>query len=131
MFQLTRIALSQAVCHCSVCKRLTGSLFSLSYPIPTTNFTLTAGKPKTHKFTHPAGMGIEAGFCGDCGTWVYKHVETEAFKGFYFVQAGTTDLEPGMEAKGYWTGSPAAELWVTERAPWLAPIEGAEQNPGF
>ena len=123
--------LPQALCHCSVCKRLSGSLFALHYPIPPTNFTLTSGQPRTHKFTHPAGMGIEAAFCGDCGTWLYKQVEGGPLEGFYLVQAGTTDLEPGLEAKGYWTGVPAVELWVTERAPWLAPIEGAEQRPGF
>ena len=122
---------AQALCHCSVCKRLSGSLFALHYPIPPTNFILTSGQPKTHKFTHPAGMNIEAAFCGDCGTWLYKQVEGGPFEGFYLVQAGTTDLEPGLEAKGYWTGAPAVELWVTERAPWLAPIEGTEQRPGF
>ncbi len=121
----------QLLCHCSVCKRLSGSLFALHYPIPPTNFTLTSGQPRTHKFTHPVGLGIEAAFCGDCGTWLYKQVGGGPLEGCYLVQAGTTDLEPGLEAKGYWTGAPAVELWVTERAPWLAPVEGAEQRPGF
>lgn len=74
---------------------------------------------------------MEIFLCGDCGTWVYKQCHVEPFEGFYFVQAGTTDLEPGKEAAGYWSESPIVELWVTERAPWLGSIEGAEQRPGF
>ena len=121
----------QLLCHCSACKHLSSSLFALHYPIPAPNFTLTSGQPKTHKFTHPTGLGIQAAFCGDCGTWLYKQVESGPLEGCYLVQAGTTDLEPGLEAKGYWTGAPAVELWVTERAPWLRPVEGAEQRDGF
>jgi len=123
--------LDQLLCHCSACKRLSGSLFALHYPIPPTNFAITSGQPKTHKFVHPAGPPVEAAFCGNCGTWLYKQVEANPFEGFYLVQAGTTDLEPGSEANGYWTAAPEVELWVTERAPWLAPVEGAEQRPGL
>jgi hypothetical protein len=119
------------LCHCSDCKRLTGSVFAMHYPIGPGNFTITAGEPKVYNFKHPTGVVTAASFCGDCGTWLYKQVETDQWHGFYFVQAGTTDLEPGMEAQGYWTGKPVVELWVSERPAWLAPVEGAEQKAQF
>ncbi|KAK5659437.1 hypothetical protein OQA88_638 [Cercophora sp. LCS_1] len=119
------------LCHCSVCKRLTSSLFALHYPIAQSNFSITSGQPKTHNFTHPAGMDIEAAFCDQCGTLLYKRVEAEPFRRSYLVQAGTTELKPGLEAKGLWVEAPKTELWVSQRAPWLAPVEGAEQKPEF
>lgn len=35
-----------ALCHCSVCKQLSGSLFALHYPIHPDKFSITAGEPK-------------------------------------------------------------------------------------
>lgn len=103
----------------------------MHYPIGPGKFAVTAGEPKVHNFKHPTGVVTAASFCGDCGTWLYKQVEADPWRGFHFVQAGTTDLQAGLEAKGYWTGTPAVELWVSERAPWLAPVTGAEQKPQF
>jgi hypothetical protein len=85
------------------------------------------------KFTHPAGIGIEAAFCDRCGTWLYKRVEAEPFKRWYLVQAGTTGTgaEAGPEVKVLWTEAPKIELWVSQRAPWLGAVEGAEQKVEF
>ncbi len=76
-------------------------------------------------------MGVEAAFCDRCGTWLYKRVDADPFRHWYLVQAGTTDLEPGLEAKGLWSEAPKIELWVSHRAPWLAPVAGAEQKSEF
>jgi hypothetical protein len=125
------------LCHCSVCKRLTGSVFAMHYPVAGNQFAITsAARPKVHAFTHPTGLPLVASFCPDCGTWLYKQVEAEAapMYGFFLVQAGTTDLPPGATeaAEGHWAKrTPAVEIWVSERAPWLAPVDGAEQKAQF
>ena len=120
------------LCHCGDCKRLSGSMFAMHYPIPGANFTITAGEPKVHNFKHPTGVVTAASFCPDCGTWLFKKVEADPYRDYFLVQAGTTDLEPGMEAEGYWTRTkPVVELWISHRAAWLAPVEGAEQKMQF
>ena len=82
------------------------------------------------KFTHPVGMGIEAAFCDQCGTWLYKRVDADPFRDWYLVQAGTTGTDKS-NMKARWTEAPKLELWVSERAPWLVPIAGAEQKAEF
>ena len=119
------------VCHCNECKRLGGSVFAVHYPVAPGAFKLTSGEPKTHSFKHRAGIGITAAFCGDCGSWLYKQAEADPWHGFFLVEAGTTDVEPGQEAQGYWTNPPAVELWVSERAPWLGSVQGADQRAQF
>lgn len=121
------------LCHCSDCKRLTGSVFAMHYPVGPGKFAITsAAQPKVHGFKHPTGVVTASSFCPDCGTWLFKQVEAAPWQGFYFVQAGIVDLEPGLEARGLWAKTtPLVKIWVSERAPWLAPVQGAEQRAQF
>ena len=107
------------------------SLFAMHLHTAPDKFRIKSGEPKIHSFQHPSGLDMKGAFCGDCGTWLYKQVEVDPWRGFYLVQAGTTDLEPGKEAQGFWADPPVVELWVSERAPWLQPIKGAEQKAQF
>ncbi|KAH8878539.1 hypothetical protein GQ53DRAFT_707131 [Thozetella sp. PMI_491] len=122
---------TKMICHCGDCKKIGSGVFALHYPIAPDKFSIIQGQPKVHKFKHFAGLPIQAAFCGDCGTWLYKQVEADPWNGFYLVQAGTTAYEPSQGAQGYWAGSPVVEIWVSQRAPWLQPVPGAEQRPEF
>ncbi|KAH8659977.1 DUF636 domain protein [Xylariales sp. PMI_506] len=122
---------TKMICHCSDCKQVGSSVFALHYPISPDKFTITSGQPKLNHFKHFAGIEIVAAFCGDCGTWLYKQVAAEPWTGFYFVQAGTVSLEPDQAVSSYWTSPPVVEIWVSQRVPWLAPIQGAEQREQF
>ncbi|KAK3387345.1 hypothetical protein B0H63DRAFT_448197 [Podospora didyma] len=66
-------------------------------PVAPEKFRITSsGQPKIYQFTHPAGFTTDAAFCGDCGTWLYKQVEADPWRGYYFVQAGTTGHDHEM-----------------------------------
>jgi hypothetical protein len=106
-------------------------MFAMHYPVPAEAFTITKGSPKVNDIKHPTGLEMKAAFCPDCGTWLFKQADADPFKGWFLVQAGTTDVEPDKEASGYWVGAPEVELWVSQRAPWLGPVKGAEQKSEF
>ena len=90
-------------------------------------FDITDGTPKKTETTHENGMPIEAFFCGDCGTPLYKVAHADAFKGAVIVMAGTIDnLGDHMDV-----AEPGAELWVKYRAGWLGEVKGAQQLQEF
>lgn len=64
-------------------------------------------------------------FCPQCGSTLYKEGSADMFKGLKLVQAGTlhdkTLLNTGI----------MAELYVSERASWLAKVDGAAEMATF
>lgn len=95
------IALPQVVtCHCTHCKRYTGSAFSSNIIVPQTALHFTCGTPKLFMDDTDAGPKLRRQFCGDCGTPLTseptKHPEV------IVVKSGTLDdrdafSELGME----------------------------------
>jgi len=71
-------------------------------------------------------MTLTIYFCGNCGSAVYKVGDSEAFKGTVIVQAGTLDGQ--MKLADVKLG---AELWVSQRVPFLGALEGVGQMQEF
>ncbi|KAK7415682.1 hypothetical protein QQX98_005717 [Neonectria punicea] len=115
----------KALCHCSECKKLTGSVFGYHWLIPRDNLTITKGTPKTYEFTHSAGAKIKLSFCGDCGSTIYKEMDAERERPFFIVQAGTLDDQEPVNDE------PNLELWVSKREKWVPVVNGAAQNEEF
>ena len=59
------------VCHCTDCRRLTGSAFRANVRVPVASFVLRGGPPKSYIKTAESGNKRRHAFCGDCGTPVY------------------------------------------------------------
>jgi len=103
-----------AACHCTDCRRQSGSAYSMNVGVPTAALNLS-GKPKV--FEHPGGSGqtVHRHFCGDCGSPIAS--EIDVMPGMSFVKAGTLDdpswVKPGVEV---WCDSKLA--WSTLSGDW-------------
>lgn len=56
------------LCHCTSCKRYTGSGFSANIIVPLSTRTYTTGTPKLYLDASDRGPKVRREFCGDCGT---------------------------------------------------------------
>ncbi|KAF9884740.1 hypothetical protein FE257_001302 [Aspergillus nanangensis] len=56
------------LCHCTSCKRYTGSGFSANIVVPSTALKYTTGTPKLYLDSSDRGPQVRREFCGDCGT---------------------------------------------------------------
>ncbi|RAH63265.1 DUF636 domain protein [Aspergillus piperis CBS 112811] len=56
------------ICHCTHCKRYTGSSFSANIIIPQASFEYTKGTPKLYTDSSKRGVQVLREFCPDCGT---------------------------------------------------------------
>lgn len=95
-------------CHCSRCRKATGSAHAANIFVPANQFKWITGESKTQTFDLPGAKRFAVCFCTECGTRVpHKIRGTENV----LVPAGILDECPDERPDGsvYW-GS---------RAPWL------------
>jgi len=65
------------VCHCTNCKRRTGSAFGISSYFPKTNVLGQGGRTTTYAFHHAAqNHDQERHFCPACGTTLFWYIST-------------------------------------------------------
>jgi|HubBroStandDraft_2_1064218.scaffolds.fasta_scaffold839384_1 hypothetical protein len=63
-------------CHCRDCQRASGAAHVPAVRLPSAEFRITKGAPKTHIAKSDAGNDIRRVFCGECGTPLYVQVST-------------------------------------------------------
>jgi hypothetical protein len=97
------------ICHCTDCRRLSGSAFRTNIRATAENFTLLSGSPKTYVKTAESGNKRVQAFCGICGTPIYAcSLENPTS---YSIRAGTiTQLESLTPHQQIWRRS--ALHWV-------------------
>jgi len=66
-FRATSLLDNPHVCHCRMCQKANGNLFSASVGVLHANFTWTRGQPAEFASSDDAVRG----FCRDCGTPLY------------------------------------------------------------
>lgn len=121
---LTHAPLPQALCHCTDCKKITGSAYSTNLVIPSEGFEVTSGKPKSWAKKADSGETINTFFCGDCGTTMWR--ETPTFGDNKAFKVGVLDTLGGFN-----DAKPDLELYAPQRASWLQPVAGAKQLKGM
>jgi hypothetical protein len=63
-------------CHCRDCQRASGAANVPAVRLPSAEFRITKGTPKTYIAKSDAGNDISRFFCGECGTPLYVQVST-------------------------------------------------------
>lgn len=94
-------------CHCSRCRKATGSAHAANLFVSPTQFRWTAGEEFAAKFKHPDAKYFSTCFCKHCGAslpWIVK-----GGKGVV-VPAGSLDDDPGIR--------PTQNIFWGLRAPW-------------
>jgi hypothetical protein len=100
-------------CHCSNCRRTTGSAFKPFAGIARDKFDLTRGGDRL--LIYGDGAAHDA-HCGRCGSLLYSVVRDGAF---VHVAMGTLTGDPSIR--------PAAHIFVGSKAPWFEIADGLPQ----
>ena len=103
-------------CHCSNCRRTTGSAFKPFAGIPRENLTIVKGADSLLIFGDAAAHDAH---CGRCGSLLYSVVRDGAF---VHVAMGTLIDDPSIR--------PAGHIFVGSKAPWFAITDDLPQYVG-
>ncbi|MCB9946365.1 MAG: GFA family protein [Rhodospirillaceae bacterium] len=107
-------------CHCTECRRQSGSAFGLSLEVDRAAFALTRGRVAT--WTRPADGGgrVICHFCPRCGTRIWH--EHDPASATLTVKAGTLDDPVDL--------SDAIHIWTDSRLPGVVIPDRARRYPG-
>jgi hypothetical protein len=106
------------VCHCTNCKRRTGSAFGISAYFDRTAVVEQKGETKTYSFHHAAQHhDQERHFCVTCGTTLYWYVSALPDK---IGIAGGCFADQGEIAPDYSVTDQKREPWLTLPSSWKA-----------
>ncbi|MBI0326865.1 GFA family protein [Burkholderia plantarii] len=101
------------ICHCTHCRKLSGSPFSFNLAIRETDFERN-GETKLFMDTGSSGNPVHRHFCGNCGSPIFAKIA--AAPGKVIVKAGTLDNPDGLQ--------PRVEIHTEHSLKWLAPVTG-------
>lgn len=110
----------KALCHCTDCKKITGSTYSTNAVYPEAGFKVLKGTAKQHTVTADSGNKITSHFCGDCGSTMWRDGAT--FNGLKVLKVGTLD-----DTEALANAKPGAELFAPARVSWVTAVENAKQ----
>lgn len=105
-----------ANCHCSNCRRTTGSAFKPFAGIAREEFRLTDGTDSLLVFGEASGNDTH---CGRCGSLLYSVVRDGAY---VHVPMGTLVDDPSIR--------PRAHIFVGSKAPWYTIADDLPQYDG-
>jgi hypothetical protein len=94
------------LCHCSLCRKASGSAFNAGLAAKRTAFRWVSGEDLIQRFATPSGY--ERTFCRVCGSPVPRDDEEEVYTS---LPAGTLDDDPGSR--------PLRHIFVGSKAPWF------------
>lgn len=104
-------------CHCSNCRRATGSAFKAFAGIERARLALTRGEENLLVFGQPLAHDAR---CARCGSLLYSVVREGTF---VHVTLGTLTDAPTIR--------PSAHIFVGSKAPWHAITDGLPQHLEF
>jgi len=112
-FQLDRPPDVMNLCHCSMCRKVTGSAFGVFVHTPTENFRWLAGESALASYE--SSREHWRVFCATCGSSM-PNVEA----GSVCIPTGAFDDDPGI--------TPSVQIFVGSKANWH---DVAPQPPGY
>jgi hypothetical protein len=103
------------LCHCSRCRKATGSAFQAVAPIAESAFELLSGQVQLRSYESSAG--VHRYFCGGCGSPLYSR--RDFMPGLLRLRVGTLDTPLQI--------SPAMHIFTGSKAPWFTIGDAAPQ----
>jgi hypothetical protein len=98
-------------CHCSRCRKSSGSLHGANLFMKRDQFRWTRGEAVVKRYELPGAQYFCTGFCPICGSpmpWVSRNGK------YVLVPAGTLDDDPGV--------TPQRSIFWESRAPWYVEV---------
>jgi hypothetical protein len=94
-------------CHCSRCRKASGSAHAANLFVPSAQFEWLAGEHSVRRFDLPGAQRFSVWFCGECGSRVPHNIRT---RDDVLIPAGSLDADPHMH--------PQNSIFWDSRAPW-------------
>jgi hypothetical protein len=117
-FEVSAPLVGSAYCHCSRCRRRTGTAAQASARLAPGSLQLLSGEDQLRAWA-PEG-GLEKVFCGACGSALFGR--TPDTQELVIVRMGAFDDDPGVR--------PSAHQFVAYAAPWEPiPDDGLPSYP--
>jgi hypothetical protein len=104
-------------CHCSQCRRATGTAFATNANVARDAHRFTSGADLIAEYESSPGK-LRA-FCSRCGSPMYSRMVSEPDS--LRVRLGTIDGDPG--------GRPVLHVWTADKAPWFSIEDGLPELP--
>jgi len=99
-------------CHCSRCRKFTGSAYASNIIVDPDQFEWLSGEDKVGRFEHPQARHFATCFCQNCGSslpWLSKSGKAVV------IPAGTLDEDPGIR--------PQQNIFWGSRVTWREAVE--------
>jgi len=103
-------------CHCSLCRKMSGSAFASGATIPTASFRFVAGVELLKEWQ--SSPGYHRVFCGRCGTPLLKKKDQDPDNLRF--RPGSLDSDPGVKVSKH--------IHVNSKAPWVEIKDGLPQS---
>lgn len=103
--RVSKPPLLTGACHCSGCRKMSGSAYSLTVTVPADGFEVIAGEPVLGGLKGPVSHHHH---CPSCLAWVFTRAE--GMDWFVNLRA------PALDDHGWF--EPWIELWTAEGLPW-------------
>ncbi|MCP4391088.1 MAG: GFA family protein [Gammaproteobacteria bacterium] len=101
-------------CHCSLCRKVTGSSANAAFRIGAARLRWISGKQRVSEYVTPGGF--KSHFCSDCGSPLPNLTANDSA---YWVPVGLLEDDAELEL--------VAHLFVGSRAAWDRVADGVEQ----
>ncbi|MEO0649252.1 MAG: GFA family protein [Planctomycetota bacterium] len=105
-------------CHCSRCRRFTGSAHAANCFVPPDGVEWLRGENGVGRFQLDAEPGFPTSFCQRCGSSLPSLSSTGKY---WVVPAGTLNEDPGLR--------PARSIFWDSRAEWFVPTGELPTHP--
>lgn len=92
--------------------------------MPTAEFKVVSGTPKTIAKTGDSGNVVTSHFCGDCGSTLFRDGPT--FGPNTVIKVGVLDSPTALD-----DAKPALELFSPTRVSWVPEVPGTTSVPGM
>ncbi|MBU6484897.1 MAG: GFA family protein [Betaproteobacteria bacterium] len=93
-------------CHCTSCRKASGSAHAANAPVDRSSFQLVAGSTVIREYQ--SSPGKYRAFCSNCGSPIYAYLS--AAPDVIRIRLGSLDTP--------FTKAPQAHTWVSDKAPW-------------
>lgn len=118
-YELTSEPVWSHTCHCSRCRKATGSAFAANLFFEIGALRYASGQERVRSFAPPDAERFTHYFCSQCGSTLPFSNEARGLVG---VPMGTLDDDPHY--------SPRAHIFVGSKAPWFAICDDLPRHDG-
>ncbi len=103
-------ALLTLICHCTHCRRQSGSAYSVNVIVPAEALEV-AGRIREYTDFSDTGSVVSRGFCPECGSSIATRINTH--EDLVIIKGGTLDDPTQVQ--------PAAEIYCERALDWTRP----------